>query len=184
LGVRRYEIHVAVRSNLDTDHQEFDSRHNRHVAAMIDGLIASSARDEFARCSAKHAAALECVHNAVVEHAIAADPVAGSDLAFVVAAVPAAAAGPDPAVAEYAVPAGDPDHASVVAGSAAVSPDSAADHAAVQNCLDCSHVALAVLRLSIAKSVRSFFIQYTFFLPVRRISSIRPQAHKVFPTLE
>ena len=151
---------------------------------MIDGLIASSARDEFARCSAKHAAALECVHNAVVEHAIAADPVAGSDLAFVVAAVPAAAAGPDPAVAEYAVPAGDPDHASVVAGSAAVSPDSAADHAAVQNCLDCSHVALAVLRLSIAKSVRSFFIQYTFFLPVRRISSIRPQAHKVFPTLE
>lgn len=56
---------------------------------MSDGLTASSLCDGFARCSAKHAAALACAEGVVVAGRAVA--VAGSDPASVVAAAPVAA---------------------------------------------------------------------------------------------
>lgn len=67
---------------------------------MSDGLTASSLRDGFARCSAKHAAALACAEGVVVAGRAVA--VAGSDPASVVAAAPVAAC---PGSASVAVPA-------------------------------------------------------------------------------
>jgi hypothetical protein len=107
---------------------------------MSDGQSANSLRDGSARCSARHAAALDCAEGAAAERAVA---LADSGPASVVAAALVVAVDPRSAVPECAVSAAGSDPASVALPVVALYPDSASVAAlpVVALCLDSAAVA-------------------------------------------